>query len=242
MGPGALNLDQNYYSNDNLFHNTTFLNVEYYFYKVYVFFQKISWYFSGKDNRGGGDVPDVYSNVDRGINTSFFTDNLQSILYFFLIIFLTVIAYVVIRILEVRKKEGEYLKEQQELFAQKRKKEEEKKLAGLQDNNGRPKNPRWENILKHVYSENQADWKLAIVDADEMLFSLMEDLDFKGESLGEKLKSADRDKFRSLSTAWEVHTIRNRIAHEGINYELSQREAKRVIALYENIFREYGYV
>ena len=65
------------------------------------------------------------------------------------------------------------------------------------------------------FSDTEADWKLSIIDADEMLFLLMDQLSFKGESLGDKLKAADRDKFRNLSTAWEIHTVRNRIAHEG---------------------------
>lgn len=240
MQPSPLLTEQSYYTNDNLFHNSVFINVEYYFYRFYVFLKRLSGNYGGND---GQVYQDEYGRVvEQGINTSFFTDNLKSILYFFLIIFLTIIAYVIVRMLEVRKKEKEHLKHEIAEFAHKRKEEEAKRLAKLENNDGRPKNPRWENILKHVYSESPADWKLAIIDADEMLLTLMEDMDFKGEGLGEKLKSADRDKFHSLSTAWEVHTIRNRIAHEGINYELSQREAKRVIALYENIFHEYGYV
>ena len=75
-----------------------------------------------------------------------------------------------------------------------------------------------------------------------MLEGLLGDLGFKGETLGERLKSADQATFKSLTLAWEVHTIRNRIAHEGTSFELSQREAKRIIAIYEGIFREYGYI
>ena len=75
-----------------------------------------------------------------------------------------------------------------------------------------------------------------------MLEDLMKQLGFKGESLGDKLKSATQDKFHSLTSAWEVHTIRNRIAHEGAAFHLSQHEAKRVIAIYESIFREYGFI
>ena len=75
-----------------------------------------------------------------------------------------------------------------------------------------------------------------------MLESLMGDLGFAGETLGDKLKSATQEKFRSLTVAWEVHTIRNRIAHEGMGFELSQHETKRVIAIYEQIFHEFGYI
>ena len=70
----------------------------------------------------------------------------------------------------------------------------------------------------------------------------MDQLGFQGENLGDRLKLANQDNFPHLTVAWEVHTIRNRIAHEGLAFELSQHEAKRVIALYEQIFHEYGYI
>jgi hypothetical protein len=70
----------------------------------------------------------------------------------------------------------------------------------------------------------------------------MEQLGFKGDNLGEKLKGATQETFRGLTRAWEVHTIRNKIAHEGLGFEISHHEAKRVIAIYEQIFREFGFV
>jgi hypothetical protein len=115
---------------------------------------------------------------------------------------------------------------------------EKKKREG----EGGSKNERWNKVLSFLFSPNQGDWKLAVIEADSMLESLAGDLGFKGETLGDKLKVATQESFRGLSNAWEVHTIRNRIAHEGASFELSQREAKRVIALYEQIFRQYGYI
>ena len=93
-----------------------------------------------------------------------------------------------------------------------------------------------------MFSTNPNDWKLSIVEADAMLEILLGELGFVGENLGEKLKLAGEKGFRPLNRAWEVHTIRNRIAHEGSIFELSHHEAKRVIALYEQIFREFGYI
>ncbi len=241
-----LNLDQNIYSDQTFFTNVpqpTFINVEYYFNKIYVFLRDISGGGSGRNSVGYDDALGYGSRgVEEGINSGFFIDIFQSILYLILIFSMTVIAYVTVRMFELRKKEHEHLHHEIAEFAHKRKEEERKKMEGGGGGNGKIKNPRWEKILEHLYSERPADWKLAIIDADEMLFGLMTDLGFKGESFGDKLKAADRDKFHSLSAAWEVHTIRNRIAHEGIAYELSQREAKRVIALYEQIFHEFGYV
>src|SRR3989338_7210346 len=91
-------------------------------------------------------------------------------------------------------------------------------------------------------SINENDWKLAVIEADSMLFDLLTQMGFKGENMGDKLKEANQSNFRSLNLAWEVHNIRNKIAHEGSSFELSLHEAKRVIALYEQIFQEFGYI
>ncbi len=139
--------------------------------------------------------------------------------------------------MEIRKKEHEHLRHGIAEYAHHQ--AEKKKLAKEERGS---KNERWRKTLTYLFSESSSDWKLAIIEADAMLEDLMNELGFKGDNLGEKLKNAAQDSFKNLSLAWEVHTIRNKIAHEGLNYEISQHEAKRVIALYEQIFQQYGFI
>lgn len=168
----------------------------------------------------------------------------QALNLFYFIIFLLatffvfLIAYCIVRVLEIRKKEKRHLEHEIAEYAHKQAEREKRIQAG----EGGSTNPRWMQTLHYLFSNNESDWKLAIIEADSMLDSLMDQLGFRGESLGEKLKSATQDSFRNLSIAWEVHTIRNRIAHEGLAYEISQHEAKRIIAIYERIFRDYGFI
>lgn len=158
------------------------------------------------------------------------------ILLFVLAIFcLFVIAYSVIRIFEIRKKEHAYLHHEIKEYRHKHAHDDEKDYI-VSDNQ------QWVSVLKHLTSPNESDWKFAIMEADNMLDAVMTELGFDVENLGEKLKSADQEKFKYLSLAWEVHIIRNRIAHEGFNFLVSQVEAKRVIAIYEQIFRGYGFI
>ena len=152
------------------------------------------------------------------------------------IFFLILIAYVVVRMLELRKKEHAHLHHEIEEYAHHHA-QKENSVVGTDF-----KNEKWKKVLEYTLSPNENDWKLAVIEADSMLEVLVDDLGFKGESLGEKLKNADRDSFHSLSSAWEVHTIRNRIAHEGSAFILTQREAKRVVALYDQIFKEFGFI
>jgi hypothetical protein len=167
--------------------------------------------------------------------------NILGIVYFlfsvFTIFFIVVIIYSTIRIFEIRKKEHQFLHHEIEEYAHHQKlREQESKTKTIF------KNPKWQKVLDYLFSSNENDWKLAIIEADSMLLELLIQLGFKGDTIGDKLKNADRDSFHSLSSAWEVHNTRNKIAHEGSSFELSLHEAKRLIALYENIFQEFGFI
>ncbi|MEK7175364.1 MAG: hypothetical protein AAB693_00985 [Patescibacteria group bacterium] len=139
---------------------------------------------------------------------------------------------------ELRAREHVHLKEEITEYAH-HKAEKEKKLA--EQNISQSKNLKWNKIIQDLLSANMSDWKLAVIEADSLLENLMDQLNFKGENLGERLKNANPEKFRNLSSAWEVHTIRNKIAHQ-LDFDLSPREAKRIINLYEIIFREFDYI
>ena len=101
---------------------------------------------------------------------------------------------------------------------------------------------RWNRILSHIESDRESDWRLAILEADVMLSEMVTNMGYHGDSLGEKLKSIEASDFTSLQKAWEAHGVRNKIAHEGAAFVLTEREAKRVIGLYEEAFREFRYI
>lgn len=98
--------------------------------------------------------------------------------------------------------------------------------------------PRWERVQKALESENPADWKLAIIEADNMLDEMVRALRPSGENLGERLKSIEPSDFLTIQDAWEAHKVRNRIAHES-DYQLTKRELARVIGLFKNVFEEF---
>jgi hypothetical protein len=162
----------------------------------------------------------------------------HTLLYMFAIFFITVIIYSIVRLFEIRKKEHEHVHHEIEEYAHKHKEKQQAQIA----DEAISKNPRWRQVLQLLFSTSPNDWKLSVMEADAMLDILLSDLGFQGESMGEKLKIAGNQGFRHLNTAWEVHSIRNRIAHEGSIFEISHHEAKRVIALYESIFRDFGFI
>jgi len=101
---------------------------------------------------------------------------------------------------------------------------------------------KWQKVLTHVNSQNPAEWRLAILEADVMLDEMLRAGGFHGETLGEMLKDIPKGDFKTIDSAWEAHKIRNAIAHEGSGFLLSQRESKRVIELYGTVFKEFAYI
>ncbi len=94
---------------------------------------------------------------------------------------------------------------------------------------------RWE-IVSTYMSENISDmWKLGIIEADSMLDEALKNAGYMGVSMGDRLKSAN---FRSIDMAWDAHKMRNKIAHEGLSFEFSEREARKTFIMYETVLKD----
>ncbi|HUQ30107.1 MAG TPA: hypothetical protein VM103_01150 [Candidatus Paceibacterota bacterium] len=100
-------------------------------------------------------------------------------------------------------------------------------------------NPRWKHIQSLMESGSVSDWRQAIIEADIMLDDMLMRQGYSGESIGDKLKQVEPSDFDNLDNAWEAHKVRNRIAHDGSAFDLSQTLAQRTIARYEAVFREF---
>jgi len=102
--------------------------------------------------------------------------------------------------------------------------------------------PKWEIVLDFISSKNESDWRMAIIEADNILDEVIEKQGYPGFNLGERLKNAGNGSFQTYQDAWEAHRVRNRIAHEGSEFVILYRDARRSISQYENVFREFGYI
>lgn len=103
-------------------------------------------------------------------------------------------------------------------------------------------NDRWKDVEAHIASENPNDWRLGIIEADIMLEETLEAAGYVGTSIGEKLKTANPESFRTVQDAWDAHKIRNQIAHTGSDFVLTKRIATEALTKYERVFREFGIV
>src|SRR3989338_4652453 len=77
------------------------------------------------------------------------------------------------------------------------------------------KNEQWVRVENYMRSENPSDWKIAILEADNILDEVVERMGYRGETLGERMKMIEPSDFLHLDEAWRAHKMRNEIAHKG---------------------------
>jgi hypothetical protein len=100
---------------------------------------------------------------------------------------------------------------------------------------------RWDRILEQANSESDPNRRLAILEADIMLGELLDELGYRGETLADKMRQVPKAQFNTIDLAWEAHRARNVIAHEA-GHAMSDHEVRRVIGLYDKVFREFGFI
>ncbi len=99
---------------------------------------------------------------------------------------------------------------------------------------------RWTHIMELIESHQDSDWRQAIIEADIMLDAVLKQAGYVGETVGEKLKQANPQRFQTLQSAWEAHKVRNEIAHQGSAFQLTDKIAYRTIGHYKNVFEEFN--
>ncbi len=119
------------------------------------------------------------------------------------------------------------------------KKKFEDKFIWVKD---KPKtNPRWEKVEKMAQSNNQSDWRMAILESDSMLDELIQKLGYTGKDMGERMLSMNSVNFPYIEEAWRVHKLRNIIAHE-TSYDLQKGEMEDAIDVYSMIFKTNDFI
>ncbi|MEK7506452.1 MAG: hypothetical protein AAB566_00095 [Patescibacteria group bacterium] len=98
---------------------------------------------------------------------------------------------------------------------------------------------RWEEVKKHVNSFNEAEWKLAVIEADKFTDDALKTGGYPGESMGERLMLIQPGQLLSLQNLWDAHKLRNLLVHDA-NYKLTHRQAVLAVEAFEQVLRELG--
>ncbi|MGE5299296.1 MAG: hypothetical protein ACM3KF_04630 [Acidobacteriota bacterium] len=84
---------------------------------------------------------------------------------------------------------------------------------------------KWLEIENSVTRDNAASWQLAIMNADKLLDQALRERRFRGQTMGERMKSAQKT-WKNANHVWGAHKIRNQLAHEvnaNVTYDITLR-------------------
>lgn len=94
---------------------------------------------------------------------------------------------------------------------------------------------RWQQDVARLQTANEAEYKLAIIDADAMLDESLKRLGFGGATLEDRFNVLSPILLPNLEDAKRAHMVRNNIVHDP-NFILSLDQARDVMAVYEKAF------
>tara|TARA_Y100000310_G_C20552366_1_gene748732 strand:- start:34 stop:552 length:519 start_codon:yes stop_codon:yes gene_type:complete len=93
----------------------------------------------------------------------------------------------------------------------------------------------WQKILQRLETTNEAEYKLAVIEADAMLNDILLRMGFRGETLGDRLKTLTTAIIPNLNDVSIAHQARNNVVHDP-DYRLTLDEAQKTLEAYETAF------
>ncbi len=86
--------------------------------------------------------------------------------------------------------------------------------------------------------ESESSRHLCILNADKLLDEALKARGFRGQTMGERLKSA-RKTLRNNNAVWAAHKLRNQIAHES-DISIKPQTARQALAAFKGGLKDVG--
>lgn len=94
------------------------------------------------------------------------------------------------------------------------------------------------NEIEELLNGGTTHWKVAIIDADQLVDRVTKSMQLPGVDLGERVRFLVRTR-TELQYIYEARRVRNRLVHEH-DYVLDSATARRVIKIYQRLLLDLG--
>ena len=95
---------------------------------------------------------------------------------------------------------------------------------------------RWEKTKVRLQTGREAEYKLAVIEADGILDETLKRMGFPGSNAGERMQQLSAVILPNLNDVLDAHRIRNNIVHDP-DFRLSAQETRRILEIYEQAFQ-----
>ena len=97
---------------------------------------------------------------------------------------------------------------------------------------------RWLEIENSLVRDNPATFQVAIMNADKLVDLALKERRFRGETMGERMKSA-QNVWRNANHVWGAHKVRNQLAHES-DFQVDYHMTQRVLMAFKSALKDLG--
>lgn len=97
----------------------------------------------------------------------------------------------------------------------------------------------WKNVIKRMQTNNPSNWKVAVLEADQLMDDILKASGYRGVGIDERFKQAEPTVFSNADELRDAHSLRNRIVREA-EFELSKEEALKALRIFQKAFKENG--
>ena len=96
----------------------------------------------------------------------------------------------------------------------------------------------WEKIRARLEVGNESAWKVAIIEADNLVDDLITRMGYPGENMGERLAGINPGQIENIEELKIAHEVRNRIIHEK-DFRVEKEKAQEILGCYENFLKYF---
>ena len=97
---------------------------------------------------------------------------------------------------------------------------------------------KWERVRVKMRDENESRYKVAIIEADNIIDDLIGRMGYKGENMGERLAGINPGQIENIEDLKKAHEVRNRIIHEE-DFRLTKEQAEEILGYYEAFLKYF---
>jgi len=102
-------------------------------------------------------------------------------------------------------------------------------------------NKSWQKILTRLKKNDEANLRLALIEADNIFDDLLKQMRLPGESMADRLKYIDSSQVSNIDEIWRAHKLRNVIVHNS-DYPITRNEMEFGVGAYEKALKELEFI
>jgi hypothetical protein len=95
----------------------------------------------------------------------------------------------------------------------------------------------WEKIQARLQKQDEANLKLAVIEADNLADEVLKRMGLAGKDMGERLEKVGKEQIKSIGELLEAHRLRDLIVHQPSIF-ITKEQAERAVKGYEAVLKE----